>query len=470
MTLRIALVNTNRMKPAIAPVGLDYVAEALHHSGHQVDILDLCWSKNCESDVQSFFLKSAYALVGVTLRNTDDCAFTSHQSFIREFADIIQCIRNVTDASIVAGGVGFSTLPQYLLERTHADFGIWGEGELAMVQLAKCLEHSQEWQQIPNLIWKDHDAWRLNPPSTASPDGLPVMTRAWFDTPRYFREGGQIGFETKRGCPFRCIYCADPVAKGNKVKPRSPMAVVAELKNLLEQKVDHLHTCDAEFNLLPDHSKSVCDAIVQNGLSDKLRWYAYCTPAFFSKELAKAMRRAGCVGINFGIDNGDDRMLKRLRRGFQSSDIRNAAQYCLEAGIVTMFDLLLGSPGESEQSLRHTIELVKKCGADRIGVAIGVRVYPGTALANLVKAHNYRAGLTGSDDPEQPLFYLEPAVQEKIYEILQQCIGDDSRFLFFNPDNPDKNYNYNANQRLVDAIRDGARGAYWDILRGLDKQ
>jgi radical SAM superfamily enzyme YgiQ (UPF0313 family) len=291
------------------------------------------------------------------------------------------------------------------------------------------------------------------------------MSRRWVDNRRYFDEGGQAGIETKRGCPFHCIYCADPVAKGKQARTRPPKDVVDELQSLLEQDIDHLHACDSEFNLPAWHASAVCEEIVRRGLGDKLRWYAYCSPAHFSAQLAGLMRRAGCVGINFGVDNGDREMLKRLRRGFGPPDIVNAARWCREAGITVMFDLLLGSPGETRGSLRRTIELMREAAPDRVGVALGVRVYPGTALADRVTQGQVRAGLEGGDDPSEPLFFLEPGIAPFAAGLLDELIGDDPRFLFFDPSRPERNYNYNANQRLQEAIQEGHRGAYWDILR-----
>jgi len=291
------------------------------------------------------------------------------------------------------------------------------------------------------------------------------MSRRWVDNRRYFREGGQAGIETKRGCPGRCIYCADPVAKGKRTRTRPPKAVVDELQRLLEQGIDHIHTCDSEFNLPAWHAFEVCREIVRRNLGDKLRWYAYCSPAPFSGELAGLMREAGCVGINFGVDHGDEEMLRRLGRDFTPDDITNVTRSCQEAGIVVMLDLLLGSPGETKESIARTIDRVRRAGPERIGVALGVRVYPGTALADLVVSEERGEGLVGGEDPSAPLFFVEPAVAPFAFELLDQLIGDDGRFFFFDPSRPSKNYNYNANQRLVDAIREGYRGAYWDILR-----
>jgi hypothetical protein len=130
-----------------------------------------------------------------------------------------------------------------------------------------------------------------------------------------------------------------------------------------------------------------------------------------------------------------------------------------------MLDLLIGAPGESEKSIQNTIELVKTAGAERVGVATGVRVYPGTELSQ----HLARSNGPMQDDIRQglarPVFFIEPTLAEKVFGLIDQLIGSDDRFLFFDPSNSKKNYNYNANQRLVDAIAEGHRGAYWDILR-----
>ncbi len=253
------------------------------------------------------------------------------------------------------------------------------------------------------------------------------------------------------------MYCADPVAKGARARLRPPSAVADEIESLLEQGIDHLHTCDGEFNLPPSHAFEVCAEIVCRGLAGRLRWYAYCSPAPFSRELAGAMRDAGCVGINFGADNGDARMLERLGRGFAPGDIENATRWSKEAGLAVMLDLLLGSPGETAESLTRTVELVKRADPDRAGVSVGVRLYPGTELS--------RRLAIPEQDPREPLFFLEPEVAPFVFELLDRLIAGDSRFLFFDPSKPALNYNYNANQRLIDLIAQGHRGAYWDILR-----
>jgi len=463
--VQIVLVNTNLVKPPIAPIGLEYVAEAVHASGHSLRVLDLCWEKDVEKAVEAFFSREDADIVGITFRNTDDCAFASRVSFLSTFTKMVGCIRNHTNGLIVLGGVGFSVMPEEVLEITGADAGIWGEGEFAFPELANRISEKKEWMDIQNLIWKRDGEWTRNAVQYGDLRSLPVMQRRWIDNARYFHEGGQAGFETKRGCPGQCTYCADPIAKGRKTRLRSPGAVTREIKYLLDQGIDALHTCDSEFNIPEMHALEVCDAMIQRGFGEKLQWYAYCAPVPFSRRLAVQMKKAGCAGINFGVDHGDPEMLKRLKRFYEPEDILDAAQWCHDAGITVMFDLLIGSPSETRRSIQKTIELMKESRAERVGIALGIRIYPGTEMAEKLLNSESSRGLIGGKDPALPLFYLEPAIASEVSGWLEDMTGGDSRFLFFNPMQAGQNYNYNANQVLVDAIRDGHRGAYWDILR-----
>ena len=471
--MHLALINANRIKPPIAPIGLEYVAEAAHAAGHEVHVLDLCWEEDVDSAVAGFLGDSAFGLVGVSLRNTDDCPFASRDSFVADLAELVTKIRRHTEAPIVLGGVGFSVMPEEILELTGVALGVWGDGEFAIAALADCLEAGAGWREeaarrpadLPGLVWHRDGEWHRHPPSGRPLNDLPPMRRNWVDTARYFREGGQAGIETKRGCPGKCVYCADPIAKGNRTRTRPPSAVVDELEALLDQGVDHFHTCDSEFNIPEDHAQAVCQETIDRGLGDKLRWYAYCSPVPFSAQTASLMSQAGCVGINFGVDSGDGRMLKRLKRGFGPEDILEATRRCREVGITVMLDLLLGSPGETRESVVRTVELMKESGAEQIGVALGVRVYPGTELCRQLDQDGPVEGLVGKGDALEPRFFLEPAVAPFVSELVDELIAGDERFLFFDPSRPERNYNYNANQRLVEAIAAGHRGAYWDILR-----
>lgn len=472
--MRVLLVNTNRMKPAVAPIGLDYLADSLIAAGHEPRLLDLCLGVDADIDTLSALEAFPADVIGVTVRNTDDCYFSGGAFFLPEIADTVSALRLRSAAPIVMGGVGFSVAPEQVMEFCGADYGIAGEGEEAFNALLAALERGTDLSKVPNLVYRENGETRRNPPRDSDLDRLPARSRSFVDNPRYFREGGQAGFETKRGCDMRCIYCADPVSKGRRVRLRSPKLVVDELKALLARGIDHFHTCDCEFNIPGDHAKAVCRAIIDAGIGEKICWYAYCSVTPFDAEMADLFKRAGCAGVDFGADSGNDAMLRRLGRHFASDDLARTAKLCHDHGIPFMYDLLLGGPDDTRESVRETIEMMRGIEADCVGVSMGVRVYEGTAMADFIRAQGDmidNPNLYGAkeDNPHflRPVFYISPGLGDGIVRYLHDLVGDDSRFFLPSNEEVQSNYNYNDNTILVRAIRDGARGAYWDILRKL---
>lgn len=470
--MRVLLVNTNRMKPSIAPIGLDYLADSVIAAGHEPRLLDLCFSTDIPADVSSTVRGFRPDVIGVTVRNTDDCYFSGGAFFVPEIKETIELLRRSSDAPVVLGGVGFSVAPIAVMEFCGADYGVAGEGERGFVAFLDAWRRRSGLEHVPNLLWRDGGSIRRNAAVHTDLDSLPARTRSFPDNARYFREGGQAGFETKRGCNMNCVYCADPVSKGRHVRLRSPKLVADELKALLAQGIDHFHTCDCEFNIPGDHAKDVCRAIIDAGIGDRIRWYAYCSVTPFDAEMADLSKRAGCAGVDFGADSGSDEMLRRLGRGFLSEDLARTADLCHRYGITFMYDLLLGGPGDTKESVRESIEFMRHIDADCVGLAMGMRIYDGTSVAQVIRAEGDPArnpNLYGAkeDNPFflKPVFYIAPELGAGIVEYVREVVGDDTRFFLPSNEEVESNYNYNDNTVLVNAIRDGARGAYWDILR-----
>ena len=111
----LTLINTNTMQPAIAPVGIDYIAGAAKQAGIETDYVDLCLADNRDATLRDYFSKHNPELIGLSFRNVDDCFWPSCQWFVPRLAEQINTIRKLTDAPIVVGGVGFRFSPRRLL-------------------------------------------------------------------------------------------------------------------------------------------------------------------------------------------------------------------------------------------------------------------------------------------------------------------------------------------------------------------
>jgi len=459
----VILVNTNTTQPLVGPLGLDYLARALEVRGLKAEILDLALAQDPKKAIREKFKKTQPAAVGITVRNTDDCCYPSRDFFLPGIKNIIRKIRQSTDAPLVLGGVGFSVMPAAVLEFLNADFGIWGEGEETFPCLVLEMIHGKKFWKVPGLVWKKNNEFIMNPARAFDLANTAVQPRNFIDNMSYFMRGGMAGIESKRGCDRRCIYCADPLAKGRKIRRRKPGSVADEFKTLLSMGITHFHICDSEFNRPYEHAMAVCRELIKRRLGEKIRWYAYLSPKPFDKKLANAMKKAGCAGINFGADSADDAILRRLGRDHASADLRKTAEICHACRIVFMYDLLLGGPGETKASIRKTIETMKRINPSRIGASYGVRIYPGTIMAKIAR----REGVVSEENNFlRPVFYLSKAVGNEPGRLVASIVRNDERFLFTaTAASAVDIYNYNENTTLVEAIRNGARGAFWDILR-----
>jgi len=300
----LVLINTNRMQPPIGPIGLDYVAGAARRAGIDVEVIDLCLaahngiapSSQPSAEPTPKALRRAWsfdrppALVGLSFRNADDSFWPSAESFVPALTETVAAVRDLTDAPIVLGGVGFSIFPEQILECTGADFGVRGDGEEAIVALWKQLRGRRRFRDVPGLIWREDGAIRRNQPAWPERLSLPTARDA-IDNAAYFRLGGQGGVETKRGCDRACIFCADPLAKGPRPRLRDPAEVADEVESLLRQGVEVLHLCDGEFNIPYAHALAVCREFARRRFADRLRWYTYMAVVPFDEALGRANNR-----------------------------------------------------------------------------------------------------------------------------------------------------------------------------------
>ena len=472
----LTLINTNLMRPPIAPIGIDYMAVAARAAGIKVDVLDLCLAADADAALREHFARHTPRLVGLSFRNTDDSFYPSMQSFLPVLQRFIRQVRSLSDAKIVLGGAGYSIFPRQILECTGADFGIRGDGERAMLALAWAMQDNMHFEVVPGLFWSHKGRIHANPPAWPNPPTVPT-TRDAIDNATYFRLGGQVGLETKRGCDRCCIFCADVLGNGHSLRIRPPAEVADEAESLLVQGVDVLHLCDAEFNVPYEHAMAVCEEFTRRGIGRRIRWYAYLSIVPFDGALAAAMHSAGCAGINFTGPAASDTMLEAYAQPHRLRDIAAAILACRNNGITVMLDLMFGGPGETPQTVAEAVTFAKTLPVDCVGAGLGVRLYPHLPILEKIAAEapldrnpGVRRPYKGPLDLLRPTFYVSPAMGDRPAEVIRGCIAGDARF--FEPrDEADaaeaaaRGHNYNDNEPLARAIAAGARGAYWDILR-----
>ncbi|MEW2625913.1 tryptophan 2-C-methyltransferase [Streptomyces sp. NPDC048106] len=412
----VTLVNPNKIHPAITPYALDILTTSLEQAGFTVEVLDLTFRRDhWQQAVREYFADRAPLLVGVTIRNTDTIYPQEQRVFLGEHREVVEEIRRATTAPIVAGGVGFSSMPFAAVDYLGVDYGVKGPGETIICQLASALLHSGS-PEVPGLIINRGDKRVERIPVDAPAAGNRLLTlagygesRAWqankvtsyarrsgdplkVDNAEYYRRGGLGNILTKNGCPFACSHCVEPDAKGNRFALRGVAAVVDEMEALTEQGVHDLHTTDSEFNLAIANSKAVLREIARRRGRDassplnRMRLWVYSQPAPFDEEFADLLAAAGCAGVNVAPDHVRDDLLNGWKvtekgtRYYTFDDLVNVVERTRKRDMLCMIEVLLGMPGENIGTLRECIDRTMALDATVVGFTLGLRIFPYSPL------------------------------------------------------------------------------------------
>jgi radical SAM superfamily enzyme YgiQ (UPF0313 family) len=453
--MRILLISANRerMPYPVAPLGLAYIAKALTAAGHDCRAIDLCFSSDIEHDLHQIVEDFPPDVIGISLRNLDNLTYPPSISYLPELEETIAIVRRLTAAPIVIGGSGFSLAPLPLMQRLDADFGIVGEGEGSMMGLVQRLAQGASPDAIPGVLIKGKDAF-LSPLPL---DAFGTPDRSALDNKRYFQEGGMANIQTKRGCPFKCIYCTYPLLEGRRVRVRAVGEVVRELQDLqAEHGVDYCYFVDDIFNYPPDYTEALCSEMIAQGV--KMRWTAFVNPQFLTPEITALMAKAGCQGVELGVDSGSSKILRRYGKGFEVQDIINASQHCRQAELNFALYLLLGGPGEDEATLGDTFALMDRLDPTAVIVMLGIRIYPHTPLQEMAVQEGV---IKEDDDLIEPRFYISPLLgpggPERLIELVTE--GAMGRRGWIVP-----GLEINISPPLMEGIRKfGLRGPLWEL-------
>ncbi len=452
MRILLISVNRERLPYPVFPLGLAYIAKALREEGHQLEVMDLCFSQEVEKELSNLLLRFQPELIGLSLRNLDNLTYPKSISYLNEVEEVTRVCRYFSHSPLVIGGSGFSLAPKELMEYLDVDFGIIGEGEEAILQVTRALEGGYPLSPTPHLLIKGTPSPSHFKGATVSMISAP--DRTLFETQRYLKEGGMVNLQTKRGCPFSCIYCTYPLLEGKEVRLRKVEEVVREIEQLTqEEEVDYLYFVDDIFNYPPFYTESLCREMVRKRI--RVRWSVFVNPGFLSEDLLKWMKEAGCVGIEFGTDSGSPKMLRNYKKSFTLKEISHASFLCSELDIPHCHYLLLGGPGEDEQTLEESFRLMDELHPTAIIAMLGVRIYPGTELERISLSQGV---MKAHPSLLYPHFYISPALKGRLVEMVREKALMRNRWIV-------PGLEINITQELIEGIRRfGIRGPLWELV------
>ncbi|MBM4364828.1 MAG: radical SAM protein [Deltaproteobacteria bacterium] len=372
--MRIALVNVqyHEGNNVFPPLGLLYVAAALQRAGHQCLVIDGDPRRRVGMVEQVVAFRPA--LVGLSfLTMTWDRA-----------RDLARALRaSLPEAVLVAGGAHATADPDGTISRLPFDAVVVGEGEEAAAEIAGAVEDGRPLHEIPGVV----TATGRGPARLPAPDldALDFPARDLLGHEPYLRPPGLIrGWASSRiasvlggrGCPFKCSYCASHQQLGRRVRLRSPGNVRAEL-SLLQRRdgVRGLYWVDDVFTHDRDWTLATCEAIRPLGL----HWGCQSRADAVDGPLLRAMKAAGCVQVDVGVESGSPRLLKAMHKGVKPAQVVEAFDTIHASGLRAGASFILGYPGETEDDILATAALAARIRADWT-VFFLATPYPGTEL------------------------------------------------------------------------------------------
>jgi len=358
-------------------LGLMYLSASLRNAGYTVRHIDHTFMERREVLAEIERLRPS--VIGIY------CMITMQD----EALSLAQQVRG--KALTVVGGPYPSGEPETFVD--HFDLVAVGEGEETIVRI---MEHlgDRRFEAIPGLVFKrDGEIVRgTTRIRTKEMSHLPLPYRG--DVPNaeyihYWRKhwkDATTPLMSTRGCPFRCDFCHKSVF-GDLFSARPVDSVVAEMREIAELGYDHIWMSDDLFTLNYKRTFELAQAIEAAHLP--LTWECLSRVTHVDQPIFEQMRRAGCKRIFFGIESGDEKVLKEMKKGITPDQARAAVEACVAAGIKAAGFFMVGYLGETTDSLIRSINFSSSLPLDYVSYTIAYPL-PGTGFYERVRERRRR--------------------------------------------------------------------------------
>ncbi|PIY02070.1 MAG: B12-binding domain-containing radical SAM protein [Bacteroidetes bacterium CG_4_10_14_3_um_filter_31_20] len=450
MNKSILFISANQLKEPypVYPLGISYLVSYLEEHLPDLKILLFDFNKNDYSELVQLIKKEHPKYIGVSFRNIDDVNFYAKNSYIAHYKAIVDLVKVNSKATIIIGGPGYSIFPIEMYNLLQPDFGIYGEGEISLYKLINILENNKNnFEDVPRLIYKKDNKTIFNQKGNSTLQPKTSYNKELTDY--YWQNSGMLNIQTKRGCPYNCIYCTYPLIEGKNVRTHNPEILVENIeKYLYENNVDYFFFTDSLFNLKNKFNYKFAELILRKNI--KFKWGAYFNFKNLPEDLLVLLKRAGLTHIEFGTDSLCDITLNSYRKPFTFEEILNTSDICNKLDIDFAHFLILGGYGETKGTLKETFENSKKIGRTVFFTFVGMRIYPNTELYKI--AIN-EGKIQPTDDLLLPKYYVTEEYNEEFVKQLAKESG--KRWVF-----PDED-----SSAIINKLRmKGKKGPLWEYL------
>jgi anaerobic magnesium-protoporphyrin IX monomethyl ester cyclase len=378
-----------RGAPPFPPLDLPYLAAFLLREGFEVDVieagaLDLSCAQTCKAIELKAAGEDALAIIRTSLPTID------------WDLDVCAEIRRRSPRLPIAlyGGA----VPPLLLrirQDPTIDYAILGEPDDTVTELMR----GDELPEIAGLLFREGDVWRRTQERKADRDLDRLPFPRWDLLPheRYVipksSTMGRMRFLpilTSRGCPFGCSYCPYPTGQGLKWRHRSPGNVVDEIEHLVgDLQIEYVLFRDPMFSLNQRRVVAICEEILRRDL--RVKWACETRVDCLEEPTIAIMARAGCTGINFGVESSDPEIQKGVhRKPILVREFIDKVSLCRRHHIRTFAFFIVGLPGDTVDTILDTVRFAVEIGASWTQFTVATP-FIGTKLHQWAVGHGFIA-------------------------------------------------------------------------------
>lgn len=364
--------SLNQRQGALPPLGIAYIAAVLERAGHEVEVIDAIADALSRSDVAARVRSFGPRLVGIT-------AMTPTFRGTQEAATIAKAEGALT----VVGGVHMAMFARETLTHDCFDYGVIGEGEDTIVELAEALESGRSVEHIEGLAYKGRNGEIVvgRERIVENLDSLPFPAFHLLPMQKYSSIIGLHPVTTmmgSRGCPYKCSFCYK-TPSDKQYRRRSPANIVDEMVHL--QRSYGVKEIMFYDDLMPQqYVRELCEEILHRGL--RMAWETPQRVNLVNPELLRLMKRAGCRVLRYGVEQGDPVQMQLVEKRISIDQVKRVFQWTREAGIDAFAYFIVGYAFETPETMRATIELAKELNP-RFVMFTKATPLPGTPLMDM---------------------------------------------------------------------------------------
>ncbi len=353
-------------------LGLAYLASYARqfHDDLEFRVLD---TRVASSKETKMFFKNEFDLIGITV-------FSPVYFEVKNLFNKIR--KEHPETPVCLGGPYVTTMREEIFEETPADFAVYGEGEITFSELISHLKGERKLENIKGLMFRNGNGKPVVNPSREKIkdlNELPLPAYDIFPMGRYPLHR----MVTSRGCPYGCAWCNSSSIWDQTYRTTDPEKMVEEIEFLIRNYGKKIFVFgDNSFNIDLARVERFCDLLLEKKID--ILWSVSLRADIMTPEAARKMRKAGCYNVSIGIESANDDILGKIGKGTTIEKISEGIKILQDAGIEIMSQYVMGSPGETLETIKESIEFAKKVRCDYTNF-YAILPYKGTAQWDYVK-------------------------------------------------------------------------------------